>query len=168
MATRRLAILPFRGTDPSTLAMLIEDLARHGMHATLMPESEVPRVAYEPARRQYRARELLEVCARAAEPMHVLAVTEHDLYADDLNFVFGIAQMRGRAAVISLARLRLGADVSRFRARLLKEAMHELGHTFGLEHCPDPACVMYFSNTLMDTDRKGGEFCSTCRARIAG
>lgn len=166
-APQRIAILPFRGADRRTLAALVEDLARHGLHAALMAEFDVPPAAYDPARGQYRARALLTVCVRAAETTRVLGVTGHDLYADDLNFVFGLAQMPGRAAVISLARLRHGADVRRFRTRVLKEAVHELGHTFGLEHCADPACVMHFSNMLMDTDRKGSEFCPACRARIA-
>jgi len=53
-------------------------------------------------------------------------------------------------------------------ARAVKEAVHELGHTFGLDHCSDPRCVMHFSNMLADTDRKGREFCPSCRARLAG
>ncbi len=93
---------------------------------------------------------------------HVLAVTEVDLYAGDLNFVFGIAQPSGRACVISLFRLSLDADEERFRGRALKEAMHELGHTFGLGHCADPGCVMWFSNTLEETDRKGATYCPRC------
>jgi len=52
--------------------------------------------------------------------------------------------------------------------RAVKEAVHELGHTFGLDHCSDPRCVMHFSNMLADTDRKGREFCPSCRARLAG
>jgi Peptidase family M54 len=88
--------------------------------------------------------------ARALADPHarVLAVNAHEL-----NFVFGIAQSRGRAAVISLCRLGLGADPPLRRERVLKEAVHELGHTLGLNHCPDAKCVMHFSNSLADTDR---------------
>lgn len=96
----------------------------------------------------------------------MLGVTDRDLYAGDLNFVFGLAQSPGRAAVISLFRLRAGADEAGFRARAVKEAVHELGHTLGLPHCPDPACVMHFSNSLADTDRKGAAHCQACRARL--
>jgi predicted Zn-dependent protease len=83
-----------------------------------------------------------------------------------LNFVFGIAQPTGEACVISLFRLYLDADEARFRGRALKEAMHELGHTFGLGHCANPSCVMWFSNTLEETDRKGAAYCPRCEETL--
>ncbi|MEA2005134.1 MAG: hypothetical protein U9O50_02570 [Acidobacteriota bacterium] len=42
------------------------------------------------------------------------------------------------------------------------EAVHELGHTYGLSHCPDAKCVMHFSNSLLDTDKKSASFCTHC------
>jgi archaemetzincin len=75
--------------------------------------------------------------------------------------------MGGKAAVISLHRLR-SPDRSLFSLRILKEALHELGHNRGLRHCSDDGCVMHFSNTLADTDRKGPGFCPDCDARLDG
>jgi archaemetzincin len=68
--------------------------------------------------------------------------------------------------VVSTARLLFGANDELFRARLLKEAVHELGHTLGLDHCSDPRCVMHFSNKLADTDVKGDAYCDRCVARL--
>jgi archaemetzincin len=95
----------------------------------------------------------------------VLGIVDLDLYVPELNFVFGEASQR--AAVISLARLRqefynLPQDQSLFHKRALTEAVHELGHTYGLGHCGNPLCVMFFSNSLIDTDRKGSKFCPKC------
>jgi archaemetzincin len=99
----------------------------------------------------------------------VLGVTEVDLYSKgsnnrDLNFVFGQAQILGRAAVISLYRLRGEEDV--FHLRALKEAVHELGHTMGLRHCDNKICVMRFSDSLADTDFKNAEFCESCKGKL--
>jgi archaemetzincin len=99
----------------------------------------------------------------------ILGIVDHDLYVPQLNFVFGEAS--GRAAVISFTRLRqsfykLSEDQELFHRRILTEAVHELGHTFGLGHCGNPRCVMFFSNSLMDTDRKGSEFCQKCRSHL--
>jgi archaemetzincin len=85
-----------------------------------------------------------------------------------LNFVFGQATVAGRDAFVALPRLRETSygrppNESLYRERVLKEVLHELGHTWGLGHCPDPRCVMYFSNMLADTDAKGLEFCPRCR-----
>lgn len=98
----------------------------------------------------------------------VLGVTDCDPDAESLHFVFGLAESPGRAAVISLARLRQTDDAARQSARAVKEAVHELGHMFGLDHCSDLRCVMHFSNSLADTDRKGRDFCPSCRARLDG
>jgi archaemetzincin len=99
----------------------------------------------------------------------ILGIVDHDLYVPELNFVFGEAGRK--AAVISLTRLRqsfylLTEDQNLFHQRVLTEAVHELGHTFGLGHCGNPKCVMFFSNSLMDTDRKGSEFCPACRDKL--
>jgi archaemetzincin len=100
-----------------------------------------------------------------------LGITGADLYAPGLNFVFAIADIEGRRAVISLARLRpqfYGSppDDALFLQRAVKEAVHELGHTCGLGHCRNPRCVMFFSNTLHDNDVKGPGFCTACRDKL--
>ena len=146
----------------------MDDLARRlldqGWQVTILPEREVPPEAYDARRQQYRAGTLLEL-VRSEAGDRVLAVTAVDLYADDLNFVFGLAESPGTVAVVSLYRLRAGGDARFLRERALKEAVHELGHTAGLPHCSDSRCVMHFSNCLEDTDQKGTSFCRRCRQR---
>jgi archaemetzincin len=101
----------------------------------------------------------------------LLGICNFDAYSSGLNFVFGQASLTGGAAVIYLPRLRqefygIGADRSIFIERVLKESTHEVGHAFGLDHCPKRSCVMYFSNSLADTDRKAKDFCKICRNKL--
>lgn len=132
-----------------------------------------PDYAYHKRRNQYLSTAILMEISKKKEYRKyekVLGVIDCDLYVPELNFVFGEAGPR--IAVISLTRLRqefygLPPDPVLFQRRVLTEAIHELGHTFGLGHCTNPYCVMYFSNSLSDTDRKGPQFCSPCRNRLS-
>jgi len=131
----------------------------------------LPEKAYSAKRAQYLSTLLLGELERVKGPRGavVLGVADVDLYVPDLNFVFGQAQSGGRACVISLYRLRqerygMPPDEQLFEKRALTEAVHELGHVLGLPHCTDAGCVMHFSNSLADTDRKGFNFCERCRS----
>jgi len=127
--------------------------------------------AYSPERRQYLSSKLLASLGRAEREEKVVGVADVDLYVPRLNFVFGEADVVSGTAIISLCRLRqeyygLAPDGALFLERATKEIVHELGHNFGLEHCPNHRCVMHFSNSLADTDLKEAHFCSMCRPKI--
>ena len=101
----------------------------------------------------------------------VLCVIGVDLFAPVLTYVFGEAQLDGRAAVVSIHRLRselygLPADDDLLSRRLEKEALHELGHTYGLLHCRLQSCVMHASTYVEEIDLKSAAFCDACARRI--
>jgi len=160
----RLTLKPFGPVDRGVLEHLRHEI-RFFDEVVVAPEGPIPLQAYDPKRGKYRASVLRAACDAEAGD-RVLGITEVDLFEPGLNFVFGHADLPGRHAVISLARLRQGGR-DLLLERAVKEAVHEIGHTLGLTHHEsDPRCVMHFSNTLADTDRKGRDFCPSC-ARAA-
>jgi hypothetical protein len=97
----------------------------------------------------------------------VLAITDADLCAPGRTFVFGEATLGGAWAVVSTSRLFSPDTAPESRAiRLLKEAIHELGHLAGLDHCAHLHCVMSPSQSVADVDRKGSGFCEGCAVRF--
>ncbi len=131
----------------------------------------LPAESWNRRREQYDAEIVLHSVPIPPHDTRVLAVVGVDLFARGLNFVFGTAHESGRKALVSVWRLRqevyyLPPDDSLFRKRLLTEAVHELGHTYGLDHCSSAVCVMRFSNTISESDLKGWKLCRNCRERL--
>ena len=127
--------------------------------------------AYNPERKQYLSSKLLASLGKSEREERVVGLVDVDLYVPRLNFGFGEADVVSGTAIVSLCRLRqeyygLAPDEALFLERATKEIVHELGHTFGLGHCPNNKCVMHFSNSLADTDLKEPHFCSKCRPKI--
>ncbi|MFZ5993586.1 MAG: archaemetzincin family Zn-dependent metalloprotease [Thermodesulfobacteriota bacterium] len=164
-----------RGREPE--AWLLEKIAHRlagVFNAKAIIKKEpilIPDTAYNPRRRQYSAEMIVQFLERERKSGKVLAVADFDLYAPSLNFVFGLAGLLTDIAIISISRLRqefyqLPANPALLTTRAIKEAVHEIGHLYGLSHCPDTRCVMHFSNSLQDTDRKSEEPCAKCRETI--
>lgn len=125
---------------------------------------------YQSKKRKYNADRIMEGMNQYlldCDFFRVLGIINEDIYSGTYNFIFGCADgILSKIALISIIRLnerfynRL-EDNSLFEKRILKEAVHELGHTFGLYHCND-YCVMQFSNSLMEADKKPIKFCNKC------
>ena len=168
-----ISLVPLGSVPTDLLPWLAERLAAVFKRPVTVGEPiPLATAGYDSHRRQYRGDALLAALQVVASPAveRMLGLTDVDCYATGLNFIFGQATLEGRTAFIALPRLRpsfygLAEDLPLFRQRVLTEAVHELGHTWGLTHCPNPHCVMHFSNTLHDTDVKGATFCQRCQDR---
>lgn len=130
---------------------------------------------YSPERGQYNATLILAHLLRhlPERDSKIVGLTKVDLFMPVLTFVFGQAQLNGPGAVVSTFRLRneyygLPPSMPLLYERTVKEIIHELGHTFGLVHCPDYSCVMHASTYVEEVDLKEARLCSDCSAALRG
>jgi len=171
----RIGLLPLGEVSSELLTWLGAELEkRFYARVEELPALPLPTYAYDARRKQYHSSVILSRTGdrQAWNYDKVLMVVDVDLFVPSLNFVFGEAESPGKMALISLTRLRqefygLPPDEQLFRERTLKEALHELGHTYGMKHSQNPDCVMYFSNSLADTDKKRADF-SRCQDVLKG
>jgi archaemetzincin len=125
----------------------------------------IPGHAYHAERQQYLASEILyDADEKLILNGKGILLVDRDLFATGLNYIFGQAHPENGLCIFSITRLKPGfygqaEDEEVLKKRALKEAVHELGHLYGLSHCIDPECAMFFSNSLTDTDRKSPHFC---------
>ena len=169
----QIQLLPFGSVPAELLAELRDGLSREFLvRCDVLPPEPEPRFAFNITRQQHLSTEILARMIKRNTPStaRLLGVTLVDLYIPILTFVFGEAQLQGGCALVSAHRLRqefygLPSDQVLFRERLLKEAIHELGHTLTLSHCENFECVMAASHGVEWIDLKTSSFCSGCRSR---
>ncbi len=176
-----LCLVPiYFGAQQDLLARLAQTLHEVlGLRVQQHPPYFDPELAFDSNREQYNSRILLgQLLADAPDTTRILGVAGVDLFIPVLTYVFGEAQLDGRAAVVSSYRLDnqiygLPHDPDLLLQRLCKEALHELGHTYNLVHCRHYSCVMTGSTYVEDIDQKSIHFCPECfdvvkRARSRG
>jgi len=162
-----LEIGEIKDLDFMRLGKDLEDIFGFGIKK--VGPTEVPDFCFDEYRNQYEAVKILDDITKLGftKLEKILGITSKDLFIENYTYIFGLAESSGRASVISSFRLdprNMGEifNSDLFYERMLKEAIHELGHNFGMSHCPDKSCPMYFSNNLIDTDFKQKSFCERC------
>jgi archaemetzincin len=171
---RMVELLPIGKIDERLLMDLgpaLADVFR--VPCRILPAAMDPQFAFHPERQQYHSSEILQRMQTYAADgaWRVLGVTTFDLYIPILTFVFGEAQMGGPCALVSAHRLGdefygLPSDPGLLRTRLIKEAVHEVGHTLDLTHCDDYSCAMAPSHAVEWIDLKEPALCSDCQSHV--
>jgi archaemetzincin len=168
-------LIPLGDVDDKHLEIIAESIQEQfDLPVKIAGDQGLPVYALDADREQYNSNLILRKLIDNATPdaLKILGVTHVDLFNPIFSFVFGEAQFKGKGAIISSYRLRGNPDSDSkigcppLISRLEKEAIHELGHTFGLRHCVDPDCVMKYSVGLECADRKFSYFCTACRELV--
>lgn len=172
---RELRIVPINSIDMGLLTRLGLCLEERFLYSCVVRAPlPVPKTVLNSVRKQVFfgsiAAKLSGVDEAGAGEQIVLGVTDFDMYKTSHQFIFGSASVAGRCAAVSIHRLRNEfygepSDENMLFQRLLKEAVHEIGHMLGLKHCYNARCAMYYSNSIFDTDNKHSQFCESCDKR---
>ena len=166
-------ISPIGIDDPSLLEQLGEKVAGiFGYPVNIGDLLSDIEFAYSPERHQYNSTLIIDELAETAptEYLKVIAICKKDLFIPILTYVFGEAQLNGRSCIVSIYRLKdtkafLNPE-GVFAERVIKEAVHELGHTFNIRHCSDNSCVMHYCRSLNDVDNKKISLCRYCSVML--
>ncbi len=170
----RVHLLRVGSIDPSLLES-VRDALPHSLpvQCEILPFQFDPAPSYHPERQQFHSSELLQRMQSLVEhrDFRFLAIADVDLYIPILKYVFGEAQIGGPCAIVSAFRLRqefygLDRDDGLLSQRLLKECVHELGHTLNLYHCQDYRCAMASSHAVEWIDLRECTLCGACRSLV--
>ena len=147
------------------------------VRVAVQPPAELPPDAFYKPNQRYRAEKLLVYLDSIAEDhgnefLKVIGITSVDISTTKGDIydwgIFGLGYLPGRVCVVSTFRLgRKKVGEVKFFERLVKVVNHELGHNFGLDHCPTPECLMEDAKgTVKTVDRETGALCPDCQARL--
>jgi archaemetzincin len=169
-----LRLLAIGNVHDELLRFLRSALRQHlRVPCEIIPAALDPSGMFHAERRQYHSSHILAGMQNfmSWNSWRVLGVADLDLYIPILTFVFGEAQTHGECALVSAARLRqefygLAPDRELLEQRLLKEAIHEIGHTCDLTHCDNYLCAMAASHAVEWIDIKDAALCHECRQKL--
>ncbi len=151
--------------------------AFYRLEVNILPPRALPEAAWYAPRKRYRAERLLDFleAVRPSADDRILGITDRDISTtkgrhEDWG-ILGLATLDGSVCVVSSYRTRKKLSNApdrklRARVRFAKTVVHELGHNFNLEHCPNRGCLMEDAmGTVKTTDREY-TFCDACRRKL--
>lgn len=171
MSIIKIKIIPLHEVPDKLLKKVREELKMtFRMIGDISDVERLPKSALNHFRNQYRSEQLLDFLEKHYKG-RILGITREDIYTKHLSFIFGQAKMGGRVALISICRLdptffHQPKDEGLLGRRVVKETIHEVGHMLGLTHCNKRSCVMTFSNTIGQVDRKTKYLCDMCKLQL--
>ena len=170
----RIALCTFGDIDSLLVTAIRAEVEKvFGLSTDRLPLLDTLAFAYDPKRDQYHSTLILEKLSAAVPDtfLKVLAIVQVDLFIPILTYVYGEALLGDKSCIVSTCRLKTGRYFSGepqvFQNRVVKEAIHELGHTFDLRHCRERTCIMHYCRTLEDVDAKSEHLCRYCTVMLS-
>ena len=167
---QKIIISPINNIDVCNYQLIGQKIHRtFGFQTEIKSLLQDVNFAYNLTRDQYHSTAILEKLASTSpsQAIKVAAITNKDLFIPILTHVYGEAQIAGKACIVSTFRLQEGLSIANmekeFENRIVKEVLHELGHTFNLRHCNDKTCSMHYCRSIRDVDRKSDQLCRYCK-----
>jgi archaemetzincin len=168
-----IAIQPFDSIDTNIIKAVLPLISKEFDNAKteILKKAKMPDFAYYKPRNRYRAEKILTFLDTVTcECTKIVGFTESDISTTKDEYIdwgiFGYGSIDGKSCVCSVYRLKRKSNPALFNSRLRKLIVHELGHTYGLDHCEWPLCVMAdYKGTMASLDRTGCHFCSQCKAK---
>ena len=166
-------ISPIGELDSALIEAIAGEIERvFGYKTEIGPILQDLSFALDQNRQQYNSTLILDQLAAKipANAVKVIAIAQVDLFIPILTHVYGEAQLGGAVCVVSTFRLNEGPSavniLKKYNDRIVKEAVHELGHTFNLRHCPEQTCIMHYCRNEEDVDRKSDQLCRYCKIML--
>ena len=169
-AAGKICVMPIGEVSQSDVSFARDVVdASFGREALVSEPLPLQEAYYYPERDQYGANGFLRyVEANAPRGAYrAVGITAQDIFAGDLNFLFGVGRCPGKCAVVSTYRVGFyGAAPERRTVRFAKLVVHESGHTFGLLHCRQPLCIMKFAVGYETLDHTRLALCARCERSL--
>jgi archaemetzincin len=161
-----IVIQPYSDLSLSQAEYIITEIKKVCPNVKVNTSIPLPPTAYYAKNNRYRADSLIAIQRRIANGKYtLLGLTSKDISTTKGNNkdfgVMGLGFCPGTACVVSTYRLRGKNRMEKFR----KVTLHELAHTEGLPHCPDPHCYMRDAKGKDYLDEEI-DFCKICKPRL--
>jgi len=162
--SRTIIVQPLGHFSAGEAKMIISQIRQIHPNVELKEAIPFPPQSFYAPRNRYRADSIIACLSRTAkEGTIVIGLSHADISTTKKNVrdwgVMGLGYQPGAACVVSDFRLRKHGQES----QLYKVALHELGHTEGLPHCPEKSCLMRDAEGKIPLKEEKA-FCLECRA----
>lgn len=156
-------IQPFKDFKSENVTETAEQIRNVYPNVKVLEAIDFPENAYYRDRNRYRADSIIKFLnSRTKEGFVTIGLTSNDISVTKGKIkdygIMGLGYRPGKACVASKYRL----NKKNVNEQFFKIAIHELGHTQGLKHCPEKTCFMRDAEGGNPTDEET-DFCQKCK-----